>query len=74
MDNERRAYDDLLAPRDMYADCHSIGVKLRFDRIARAATRPAPSLHFEDYPREIIKREISIDEATARLASALYQD
>jgi len=72
MDTERRAYDDLSTPHEMYDDCHTIGVKLRFDRIARAAARPAPSLHFEDYPREVPKREISISEATARLANALH--
>ncbi len=58
----------------MYDDCRSIGVKLRFDRIARAAARPAPSLHFEDFPHDLSKPEISVSAAAARLATALYTD
>ena len=33
---------------------------------------PSPSLRFEDYPRDLPKREITINEATARLANALH--
>ncbi|WP_258236379.1 hypothetical protein [Nocardioides campestrisoli] len=46
---------------------------LRLDRVARAAVRPAPSIHFEDYPREVHKSEIRVSAAAARLAGALYQ-
>ncbi|MGD9959719.1 hypothetical protein [Nocardioides sp.] len=74
MDTDRRAYDDLATPLDMVADCHSIEVKLRFDRIAKAASQPAPSLRYEDHPVDVAKRDISVSEATARLAAALYQD
>jgi hypothetical protein len=74
METERTAYDDPSTLHDMCADCRTIGVKLRYDRIAKAAARPAPSLRFENYPREVTKREISIDQATARLAAALYLD
>jgi hypothetical protein len=70
--SERRAYDDASTPHQMYDDCRAVGVKLRYDRIARAAAKPAPSLHFEDFPREVLKREIEVSEAAARLASAIF--
>ncbi|CUR53917.1 conserved hypothetical protein [metagenome] len=74
MDTDRRAYAELATPPEMYDDCRSIGVKLRYDRIARAAALPAPSLRFEDFPRDLPKRELSVDAATARLAAALFSD
>ncbi len=74
METERTAYEDPAKVHDMYADCHTIGVKLRYDRIAKAAAGTAPSLSFADFPRDVTKREISIDEATARLAAALFLD
>jgi hypothetical protein len=39
--------------------------------VARAATRPAPSIHFADFPREVRKRDIEVGEAAQRLANAL---
>ena len=66
------SYDDLETPAQMHADCVEVGRNLRLERAARAVVRPAPSLHFEDYPREVRKREIPVSEAAARLASALH--
>ena len=69
----RLAYDDASTPEEMSADCRATGANLHLERAARAAVRPAPSLHFEDYPREVSKRgEIEISEAAARLANALH--
>ena len=34
--------------------------------------RPAPSIHFEDFPREVPKRDIRVSDAAARLANALH--
>ena len=65
------SYDDLATPAEMLADCHAIGV-LRLEQAARRATRPAPSLHFDEQPSERAKRSIEINEATARLAGALH--
>ncbi len=45
---------------------------LNLERAARTAIQPAPSIYFEDYPRELPKREIEISEAAARLAGALH--
>jgi hypothetical protein len=66
----RLAYDDPATPAEMQADCRAVGEGL--ERAARAAVRPAPSLHFEDQPHEVTKRDIEISEAAARLAGALH--
>ena len=44
----------------------------RFRKVAKAAVAPAPSIHFEDYPREVAKRDIAISDAAARIANALH--
>lgn len=66
------SYDDLETPAQMHADCLAIGDSLRLERVARAASRPAPSIHFADYPREVPKRDIAVSDAAARLAGALH--
>ncbi len=38
----------------------------------KAASEPSPSLRYEDFPRDLPKREIAISEAAARLANALH--
>jgi hypothetical protein len=69
----RLAYDDAATPEEMTADCRAVGDSLRLRRAAEAAvSRQPPSLHFEDHPREVGKREIRISEAAARLANALH--
>ena len=70
----RLAYDDASTPAQMHADCQAVGRNLqgRLDRAAAAAVEPAPSIHFEDYPREVGKRDIQVSEAATRLANALH--
>lgn len=74
-DPHRLAYDDPSTPAEMYADCEQVGRNLglerRLARAAEAATEPAPSIHFEDFPREVPKREIRISDAAQRLANAM---
>ena len=65
-------YADLETPAQMHADCLRVGDNLRLERAARRAVVPAPSLHFEDYPREVRKRDLTVTEAAARLAAALH--
>lgn len=65
------AYDDLTSPQEMSIDCQVVGRNLRLAQAARAAVKPAPSIHFEDFPQDVAKREIRIPEAAARLANAL---
>ena len=68
----RTSYADLESPAQMHADCLVVGDNLRLERAARAAVRPAPSLRFEDYPRELPKRDLTVSDAAARLAGALH--
>lgn len=56
----------------MRADARAVVSSLRLERVAVAAVKEAPSIHFEDYPREVTKREITVSAAAARLASALH--
>jgi hypothetical protein len=57
---------------DMYADARATRDRLRLERVARAAARPAPSLRYDDFPREVSKREIRVEEAAQRIANALH--
>jgi hypothetical protein len=72
----RLAYDDFSTPAQMHADCEAIGHNLRLPRLERAARAAVegepPSLRFEDYPREVPKRDIAVSDAAARLANALH--
>ena len=68
----RLAYDDASTPEEMSPDCRAAGENLRLRRAAQAAVRPAPSIHFDEYPREVGKRDIRISDAAARLANALH--
>ncbi len=70
--HQQPAYDDLSTPAQMQADCRATGDNLRLAQAARRATRPAPSLFFDEQPAERPKAKIEISEATARLAGALH--
>ena len=72
--DHRQPYEDFSSPQQMHSDCEALERNNpRLERAARAAVEQAPpSLHFEDYPREVRKRDIKIDDATARLANALH--
>ncbi len=65
------AYDDLATPAQMRADCRATGRNLRLERAVASVSQPAPSILFEDFPREVPKREITISAAAQRLANAL---
>ena len=65
------AYDELASARDMQTDARVVERNLRLDRVARAAVRPAPSIEYDDYPREVAKPEIKISAAAQRIANAL---
>jgi hypothetical protein len=65
------AYDDLATPAQMREDCREAGRHLRLERAAGKVTQPAPSILFEDYPREVAKREITVSAAAQRIANAL---
>ncbi|WP_248582231.1 hypothetical protein [Nocardioides sp. InS609-2] len=67
-----RVYDELSTPAQMRDDARVVVSNLRLERAARAATQQPPSLRFEDFPRDIAKREISVSKAATRLANALH--
>lgn len=79
MTYQRRAYDDAATASEMTADCRAVEAALRLprrrstaERAASAATRPAPSLRYEDYPREVSKPSVAVSDAAARLAAAVH--
>jgi hypothetical protein len=82
MSEPRTAYDELTPAQQMTEDCRAVERELglphtvarpRLEQAAQAAVAgDVPSLHFEDFPREVGKREIRISDAAARLANALH--
>ncbi len=63
-------YEELSSPTDLHADCQAVSARLQ--QAATRAVRPAPSIHFDDYPTEVPKRDIEISEAAQRIANALH--
>jgi hypothetical protein len=57
---------------DMYADARATRDHLRLERAARRAVQPAPSLRYEDFPRDLPKREVRVSDAAQRIANALH--
>ena len=70
MTYERLAYDDQDTTSQMHLDCAACADQL--GPIAAAALRQAPSIAYDDFPREIRKPEITVTEAAAHLASRLH--
>ncbi len=68
----RLAYDDLSSPAEMHVDCVAAGANLRLEDVRDRLSRPAPSLHFDDFPQDPPKRRIEVSEAAQRLANALH--
>ncbi|MGA8210023.1 MAG: hypothetical protein WB441_13580 [Nocardioidaceae bacterium] len=81
MAHQRLPYDDTAIATGMTLDARAVEAALRLPsrrsaaaQAARAAVRPAPSLRFEDYPRELAKPSIRVSEAAARLAAVYDRD
>ena len=75
MSYERLAYDDQDSTHQMHHDCAACGSRLTLPRRRideSAITMPAPSLAYEEYPREVRKAEIAVSDAAAHLASRLH--
>ncbi len=76
MSYHRLAYEDADRTAEMRLDCDRVVQRLGLRRsrssIADRAVGPAPSILFDDNRREIVKREIQVSDAAARLASALH--
>ena len=60
---------DVVVPEGLPHLCERVLV----ERAARRATRPAPSIHYDEQPAEQPKPTIEVSEAAARLAAALYR-
>ena len=74
MSHTPASYDEIDSLATMRADAAAAGRVLRLERISRAAVAGPPSLEYDDFPREVPKREIAIGEAATRLANAFYLD
>jgi hypothetical protein len=79
MTYQRLAYDEAAPTAEMTADCRAVEAALRLparrsraERTTAAVVRPAPSIRYDDYPREVPKRDLTVTEAAARLAAALH--
>ena len=62
-------YEEIASPRELREDCRAVR---RLEALAAAARRPAPSLHFDDFPREVPKRDVEVGAAAQRIANALH--
>ncbi len=63
-------YEEIETPAQLRADCEAVNSQLV--RAAQKVTEGAPSIHFDDFPREIAKKDVRISEAAQRLANALH--
>jgi hypothetical protein len=63
-------YEEIDSPTQLHSDCEEVSRRLA--RAARKVVETPPSIHFDDYPREVRKPEIQISEAAQRLANALH--
>jgi hypothetical protein len=71
MSSGHTSYDENDPLATMRADAAAAGRHLRLASVARVVAQGPPSLAYADYPREVIKREITVDEAATRIANAL---
>ena len=74
MTYERLAYDDQDTTGKMHLDCTACAAQMNIpqQRITPELVENAPSIEFDDFPREIRKPEITVTEATAHLAARLH--
>jgi len=63
-------YEEIESPTQLRADCEAVNSRL--DRAARKVVATPPSIHFDEFPREVRKKDIQISEAAQRLANALH--
>jgi hypothetical protein len=74
MTYERLAYDDQDSTVQMHLDCTACASQMSLParKISSDLLEPAPSLAYDAQPREILKPEITVSEATAHLAARLH--
>ena len=64
-------YEEIESPTQLHSDCEEVNRHLV--RAARKVVETPPSLHFDDFPREVRKPDVQISEAAQRLANALHR-
>jgi hypothetical protein len=77
MGRTHTSYDEIDTPAMLRADAAAAGRALHLpqitalDQVPMAAVAGARALAYDPSPREVAKREITVDEAAARIANAL---
>jgi hypothetical protein len=71
MSGGRTSYDEIDSPAVMRLDAAAVGRAPGLESVARAAAAGAPSLEYGARAREVVKRQLTVDEAAATLANAL---
>jgi hypothetical protein len=73
MTYERLAYDDQDTTLKMRTDCTACASQMGLpEQRISPEDLVAPSIEFDDFPREIRKPEITVSDAAAHLASRLH--
>jgi len=74
MTYERLAYDDQDSTVKMHLDCTACAAEMGLGApvLSPELLEQAPSIAYEDFPREVRKPEITVSEAAAHLASRLH--
>jgi hypothetical protein len=74
MTYERLAYDDADTAVKMHSDCAACASQMGLAQrqILPELVEDVPSIAYADFPREIRKPEITVDDATALLAAQLH--
>lgn len=72
MTDAHLSYSDADSTSTMHADARAARDNLHLERIAQAAVQQAPSIHFDDFPREVRKPVITVSDQAVLLANALH--
>lgn len=74
MTYQRLPYADQDPAPTMTSDCAACGDRLTLPRqvVGAALRRPAPSLAYDAFPREVRKPDLTVSAAAAHLASRLH--
>src|SRR5829696_3997291 len=73
MTYQRLAYDDQDTALKMHLDCAACATQMGLlEHISPQVAERAPSIEYDDFPREIRKPDLTVTEATALLAAQLH--
>ncbi len=63
-------YEEIDSPTQLHHDCEAVNRRLA--QVARKVVQTPPSIHFDEFPQDVPKREVRVSEAAQRLANALH--